>query len=1206
MLVFTGFAGKMYAQQVAEIITDYNNFWKSDTLNQNPVLPTTSHNVLSFKYNGTRYSTGVNDTRLTDSSIAYTAANFQALPIGTVGGVVVSATYIALASNYDGNSSGYSNPYPSLKIRDVLVDGVHGLDIGTGVTNVPAAALISFPVNSVATAAISDAVPDILVSQIASPTSTGDTLYFVNSSGTLVGNKIAINWTNYKLLGTYSLDLYLLPVGGLCDTSRISGTFSSNGTRDIRLAAFKLSEFGITSGNAANIAKFILKASGTSDPAFVAYNTNAMNIPPAAIMSQPASQVVCANVSNNATFSATASGSGLTYQWRKNGTDISGATGSSYTVTNVISSSAGEYRVLVSNYTGSVLSDPAYLNISIASQPTAGPLTFATGTSDTLTVSATNAVSYQWKRNGTDISGATGATYIINPVTTANAGTYTVQAINPSNSGCANILSNSAIVTAGTTLYSKPGVALNIPASWGVATDGTGSTPINFSRTDHTFVVNNDAVTGGNLTIAGTLDLSNAVTTITANTTLDAGRITRSGTGSLAGSNTSNLTVRDTSNLYFKAGNNILKNLVVQAGNVTLLNALNIATGSPAGTVTLNGGTLNTSDSLTFKSDSTGTARVAAISGGAVINGKATIERYIPAAREWRLLGVPLAATNAPTINSAWQEGLTTASSNPNLFPGYGVMVTGGTTANGFDQSPTNSASIKIYNNTSNSWTALPANPGTNTAITSYPAYCVFVRGDRSVNLSQGSAAAATTTTLRVKGQLNTGDRSVTINALNNTVVGNPYASAIDFASLTKSNVNNTMMVWDPKLAGNYGFGGWVAVSWNSNTQSYDQTSSVSAVSQYIQSGEAFLISSADHTNPGTLTFKETDKTAAGSDQVFRTGIPGQKLRADLYSVDGNGNRSLLDGALTTYADDNNNIVNNEDAKKVFSNNQSVSISRDGQALAIERRKTITAGDTCFLNLSQMKIMNYRLEITAENMDSLLVTAVVKDHYSNTTNNATLNLAGTTIIPFSVNSDPASYAVDRFSIVFEPIAVLPVTFTSIRAAQNKNDIAVEWNTENEINIDHYEVERSADGRLFSKINTTPKPANSTGASYHFIDSNPLKGNNFYRIRATQLTGNAGYSAIVKVAAGDDHPSFFVFPNPVTTDAVFLQLNNIKKGNYSLELYNTAGQLIAFKTIEYNGSGTTEKFEIIKSLNAGKYELKLNGGEVKLSASMIKQ
>ena len=646
----------LQAQQVTDIITDFNRMWRSGTAVPNPTLPNTSHNLLAFKYNNVVYSTGANNQRLNDSSVSYSTANFQAFPVATVGGIIISGVYIALAGNYDGVPNGYSNPLPGLRIKDVLIDGLNGLDLGTGVTNVPASALISFPVSTITSASINDAEPDIIVSQIASPSSNGDTLYFVDAGGALVGNKIAINWTLYNPLGTYTLDLYTLPLGGLCDTGRVNGTSASNTTRDIRLIALKLSELGVTSGNAASINKFILKASGTSDPAFIAYNTGAFNIPAPVITVQPVSQIICPNVGNSVTLSVSATGSGLTYQWKKNGADIVGATAATYTISNVVTSSAGTYSVIVTNTAGAISSNAAFLNISVAVQPSPSTQLIATGASDTISIAANNATGFQWKKNGVDVAGATGATMIINPFNASDAGTYTVMILNSANGGCANVLSTSAVVTAATTLYSKAGVPLNVPANWGVATNGSGSSPADFTRAEHTFVVKNNAATGGNLTIAGVLELGNVITSLTSNSTLDAGRITRSGTGSIAGNPTGSITLRGNSDLLFYTGMQTLKNLTVVNGSTILNSALEITGGTTAGTVTVQAGSLVTNGNLTLKSNAGGTARVAAVGSGATITGNVMIEKYIPAGRGWRFLSVPVATSGAQTINEAWQE----------------------------------------------------------------------------------------------------------------------------------------------------------------------------------------------------------------------------------------------------------------------------------------------------------------------------------------------------------------------------------------------------------------------------------------------------------------------------------------------------------------------------------------------------------------------
>jgi len=66
----------------------------------------------------------------------------------------------------------------------------------------------------------------------------------------------------------------------------------------------------------------------------------------------------------DALFTVTASGPGtLSYQWQKNGTNISGATTASYTIANTTSAAAGNYTVNVSNSNGSVASSIATLSL---------------------------------------------------------------------------------------------------------------------------------------------------------------------------------------------------------------------------------------------------------------------------------------------------------------------------------------------------------------------------------------------------------------------------------------------------------------------------------------------------------------------------------------------------------------------------------------------------------------------------------------------------------------------------------------------------------------------------------------------------------------------------------------------------------------------------------------------------------------------------
>jgi hypothetical protein len=83
---------------------------------------------------------------------------------------------------------------------------------------------------------------------------------------------------------------------------------------------------------------------------------------------------VAVKVTSNATFTISATGIPAPgYQWRFNGTNLSGATGSTYTETNAQYADAGNYSVLVTNIAGSIASSNALLSIL-----TAAPAEFET------------------------------------------------------------------------------------------------------------------------------------------------------------------------------------------------------------------------------------------------------------------------------------------------------------------------------------------------------------------------------------------------------------------------------------------------------------------------------------------------------------------------------------------------------------------------------------------------------------------------------------------------------------------------------------------------------------------------------------------------------------------------------------------------------------------------------------------------------------
>ena len=151
------------------------------------------------------------------------------------------------------------------------------------------------------------------------------------------------------------------------------------------------------------------------------------------IQVQPSSQEVC--IDSAATFNAAATGTEpLSYQWMKNGENITGATENSYSIPGVSAEYEGSYGVMVSNKCGSVESEMATLTInsapSIQVQPSSQEVCIGSAATFNAAATGTEPLSYQWMKNGENIIGATENSYSIPGVSAEYEGSYSVMVSN--------------------------------------------------------------------------------------------------------------------------------------------------------------------------------------------------------------------------------------------------------------------------------------------------------------------------------------------------------------------------------------------------------------------------------------------------------------------------------------------------------------------------------------------------------------------------------------------------------------------------------------------------------------------------------------------------------------------------------------------------------------------------------------------------------
>jgi hypothetical protein len=522
------------------------------------------------------------------------------------------------------------------------------------------------------------------------------------------------------------------------------------------------------------------------------------------------------------------------------------------------------------------------------------------------------------------------------------------------------------------------------------------------------------------LSLSGTASLSIGSYTLTLS-----GNI--SGSGTITGSSTSDLIINNNGSVYpnlnFTSGAAVLHDLILNSNaKASLGTSLNITAGSAAGSVTVGAGAiLSTNNELTLLSDANGTARVGVSAG--TISGNVTVERYIPAHRGWRLLTAPFIAAGAPTINQAWQDSV----SNPDRlspidpYAGYGTEITKTTIAqNGYDQGSTNNPSIDYF--TGSAWSALPATD--QGAITDHPGYFLFVRGDRSIIVSN-AYIAATETILHPKGQLLIGSKTISIPNAGLQVIGNPYASAINFNSIYNNNsssgaIVNTYYLWDPELTGTNGVGAFVTLT-DDGTGTGNYVYNVQPASPIdlhgrIESSSAFFINAV---GAGTITINESDKSS-GSATVLRPASnnnPVKYIRTNLYSNNAGEDRVLKDGALILFNNSfSDSVAWKEDAMKLNNSAENIAIDKNDHLISIEKRRFIDKNDTVVYNMSQLHQQPYILELTTNNFVDSNLSASLYDNYLNTS--IPVNLFGLTTDSFTVTSDIASANADRFKLIF--------------------------------------------------------------------------------------------------------------------------------------------------------------------------------------------
>ncbi len=266
---------------------------------------------------------------------------------------------------------------------------------------------------------------------------------YVGAFSTTFGASI-LEWNGYVVVGdpsTYAGQLILSGVIHFFDST--SGAYRGTAANPVPT---ELSRFGASLAGKDDIL-FVGApgANGSGIPPGRVYMMQLGSCSPPQIAQHPQTATACEGQSANFSLTAT-SDTPLSYQWRKDGTNISGATDPVYSIPVVALTDSGSYDCVVTNSGGSVDSNDATLTVSTAPAITSHPsnLTKCVGQSASLQVAAAGPdLAYQWRKNGVNIPGAASDSFTVAAVTQADASNYVCLVSN----GCGLATSYVAVLT---------------------------------------------------------------------------------------------------------------------------------------------------------------------------------------------------------------------------------------------------------------------------------------------------------------------------------------------------------------------------------------------------------------------------------------------------------------------------------------------------------------------------------------------------------------------------------------------------------------------------------------------------------------------------------------------------------------------------------------------------------------------------------------
>ena len=168
---------------------------------------------------------------------------------------------------------------------------------------------------------------------------------------------------------------------------------------------------------------------------------------------------------------------------------------------------------------------------------------------------------------------------------------------------------------------------------------------------------------------------------------------------------------------------------------------------------------------------------------------------------------------------------------------------------------------------------------------------------------------------------------------------------------------------------------------------------------------------------------------------------------------------------------------------------------------------------------------------------------------------------------------------------------------------NGNTVTLKWETKSETDNSHFVVERSLDGKNFTKV-AEQQSKGPQGAAYQAVDQTPAQGINYYRVQQVDRDGKSSYSEVKSVRfLGNNQATFFVYPNPVKNN---ITLNYSSNSNHLQLLVSGIDGRVQLRTTGSINDLNNQINQKVKDLARGVYIVQITDGGTTYQSKFVKE